>query len=142
MIGMPIMPGDTPTAYPSPSWPIRQLHPTSLIKTFNDEQIAAIFWFLDDSNDSADMCMVAAAFGYSAQAVLLSDTGPEELYEEYHDGTKVLDRWNPAPPSPDHKLAAKFDSEDGPIAWFIAPLASKARDALRKAFTQALKAEG
>lgn len=129
---------DTPT----PFTPVIALQPTTLITTVNDEQVAAIFWFLDEDNAAADMRMVAAAFGYSAHAALMSEIGPEDLVEDDLNGLDVLRRWNPNPPSPDHKLAAKFQSEDGPIAWFITPLTSTERDAIRKGFAQALKAEG
>jgi hypothetical protein len=135
---------DDADAPPSPATPILELQPTTLITTANDEQMAAVFYWMDEDNSAADMHMLAAAHGFRLQYLEISDdpNASEELSTRYDNGENVLADWNPTPPTPDHKLAYKCDSENGPFAWFIAPLSRTDRDAIRQGFVKALKVEG
>jgi hypothetical protein len=139
----------TPTCHPSsavatPQSPISALDATTLITTANDEKVAAALYWMDEDNHTADIGMVAAAHGLSIRCLYMSDdpNASEELFTRHDSGENVLADWLPTLPTPDHKLAAKFDTEDGPIAWFIAPLSRTDRDAIRQAFVKALKVEG
>lgn len=82
-----------------------------------------MFQHLDGNKDSLDVKIVAIAQDYEPKLISFDDDAEEELGDRYSNGDNVIPDWDPTPPAAGFILAAKFDSEEGPIAWFVRPIA-------------------
>lgn len=84
------------------------------------------FWHPDIPDDEG---MTFAAFrefclqnGFDAICIELEDSDQEDAVKQYfEDGDPdAMKVWNPTAPD-GWGLIAKFDTEDGPVAWFVRP---------------------
>ncbi|MBB4604178.1 hypothetical protein GGR59_000383 [Xanthomonas arboricola] len=74
----------------------------------------------DHREDALDKLVHAQGFDFQIVAGEFSDEATEEGGELYW---KEMRAWNPEAPEGDWRLAWKGDTEDGPYAWFVRPMA-------------------
>lgn len=61
---------------------------------------------------------IASEHGFDLKGRVLDEDDDADLYRRYiDDGDDVVGDWNPTPPD-GWLLVGKWDTEDGPIAWF------------------------
>lgn len=95
--------------------------PDAMIDYGKGQVGAAMFYYAAEGQSYTD---IARDAGFEAQYFSLDDDASpqaETLGDEYAgDDPTVLARWTPAIPD-GWQLAAKHDTEDGPMAMFIRP---------------------
>lgn len=98
--------------------------PNRMISTPDGGCVMEMIRHLDEGADGYDLRMVAVAHGFEAASSYFRDINDnEDLSDRYEDGDEtVVGDWHPLAPADGYILAAKFDTEDGPVAWFIRPL--------------------
>ncbi|WP_435014650.1 hypothetical protein [Xanthomonas arboricola] len=74
----------------------------------------------DDREDALDKLVHAQGFDFQIVAGDFSDEATEDGDELYWQEMRA---WNPEAPEGDWRLAWKGDTEDGPYAWFVRPMA-------------------
>ncbi|MBV6787257.1 hypothetical protein KWH02_19120 [Xanthomonas campestris pv. uppalii] len=74
----------------------------------------------DDSEDALDKLVHAQGFDFHVVAGEFSNEAMEDGDELYWQEMRA---WNPQAPEGDWRLAWKGDTEDGPYAWFVRPMA-------------------
>lgn len=74
----------------------------------------------DDREDALDKLIHAQGFDFKIIAGDFSDEGIEDGDERYWQEIRA---WTPEAPDGDWRLAWKGDTEDGPYAWFVRPMA-------------------
>lgn len=74
----------------------------------------------DDREDALDKLVHAQGFDFQVVAGDFSDEAIEDGDELYWQEMRA---WNPEAPEGDWRLAWKGDTEDGPYAWFVRPMA-------------------
>ncbi|MCX5478488.1 hypothetical protein OSH08_05700 [Kaistia geumhonensis] len=103
------MPMIKPDAMPSPE---------TLIDYGNGEVGAVMFYYAAEGQDYGE---IAREHGFSFRILWLEDDADadQELLVAYEEGAgDICARWNPKIPD-GFQLAAKHDTEDGPVAIFI-----------------------
>ncbi|QHG87978.1 hypothetical protein EBN15_14575 [Xanthomonas cucurbitae] len=74
----------------------------------------------DDREDALDKLVHAQGFDFQVVAGDFSDEAVEDGEDLYWQEMRA---WNPKAPAGDWRLAWKGDTEDGPYAWFVRPMA-------------------
>lgn len=74
----------------------------------------------DDREDALDKLVHAQGFDFQVVAGEFSDEAMEDGGDLYWQEMRA---WNPEAPEGDWRLAWKGDTEDGPYAWFVRPMA-------------------
>ncbi|UXA66062.1 hypothetical protein [Xanthomonas prunicola] len=74
----------------------------------------------DDREDALDKLVHAQGFDFQIVAGEFSDEATEDGGELYWEEMRA---WNPEAPEGEWRLAWKGDTEDGPYAWFVRPMA-------------------
>lgn len=74
----------------------------------------------DDREDALDKLVHAQGFDFQVVAGHFSDEAIEDGDELYWQEMRA---WNPEAPEGEWRLAWKGDTEDGPYAWFVRPMA-------------------
>jgi hypothetical protein len=96
--------------------------PDTIVNCKNRGPIAAMFFYAAGEQDLGE---IASEHGFEMRVVTMEDTD-DELSERWANGDdKALSEWNP-PATEGWALAAKIDTEDGPIAIYIKPGAALA----------------
>jgi hypothetical protein len=96
-----------------------QLPPPDTLYQYPDGSVVALmFHFMTEATDFA---LVAQAQGFDIATMRLDDDGAAAgLATEYEAGSAdVIGKWQPRRDG--YSLAAKFDTDDGPMAVFIKP---------------------
>jgi len=74
----------------------------------------------DDREDALDKLVHAQGFDFQTVAGEFTESAMDEGDELYWQEMRA---WNPEAPDGDWRLAWKGDTEDGPYAWFVLPMA-------------------
>ncbi|MBB3806368.1 hypothetical protein FHR51_002520 [Xanthomonas arboricola] len=74
----------------------------------------------DDREDALDKLVRAQGFDFQIVAGEFTEEAMEDGCELYWQEMRA---WNPEAPAGDWRLAWKGDTEDGPYAWFVRPMA-------------------
>lgn len=91
--------------------------PETLV-TYHDGQVgAAMFHYAAEGQDFGD---IAREHGFESRLIWLDqEAGDPELVKAYEEGASdICARWHPATPD-GWLLAAKHDTDDGPVAVYI-----------------------
>lgn len=77
------------------------------------------FW-PDEREDALDKLVHAQGFDFHIVAGDFTEAAMEDGNERYWEEMRA---WNPEAPEGEWRLAWKGDTEDGPYAWFVRPMA-------------------
>lgn len=95
--------------------------PDTLIEYPGGAVGAAMFHYTPAECSPDLYCEIAAEHGFQIEGVTMSDE--HSLYPEYAAGSgEVVGKWQPNVPA-GWQLGGKHDTEDGPYAYFLCPLA-------------------
>lgn len=93
--------------------------PDTVVNCKNGGPIAAMFFYAAAEQDLGE---IASEHGFETRTVTLEEEGPDDVLSErwFNGDERALEEWTPSPQE-GWTLAAKLDTEDGPIAIFIKP---------------------
>ena len=94
--------------------------PDTIVNCKNGGPIAAMFFYAAAEQDLGE---IASEQGFETRTITMEDDADLEFSERWFNGDgSTIEEWTPTPQE-GWTLAAKLDTEDGPIAIFIKPSA-------------------
>ncbi len=89
------------------------------------------------TDEGTELDKFAAALGFDSDFVLLDtdDLSEKQRHDYQHDSSAFLDAWKPNGPE-GYTLAATFDTDRDPIAFFVKPTSEFAEQLLNLSATE------